>query len=211
MALALALGAAAQAAEPRSVVVDGQAVRLPVPEGFCLPTGPYEVGARQMAAFDEDNVTLLTLNSCSQMAAKARRMTHYVHVKFPVSARGLTVTMADVHREFPDAPDVFARWFDAIMDEGDLNGDFTQLLGKEAVFSQGLRPVGEDQTGFYLAGTLTLEAGDERVVMSAASGVTSIRGKVIAFNVYGPGSTPADIAARLREAKGLVRAALAAN
>ena len=209
--MALSLGVAAQAGETVTVDLDGQPTKAPIPEGFCRPTPAYEARARQSAGYDKDNITLLALYRCDQMAAGETRLSPYIHMKFPISTRGMTASIADIHREMPDAPAGFSRWFEAIMTQADLEGDLTRLLGREADFTQAVRPVGEDETGAYLAGTMSVQVDVGTVTIAAASGWTVLNGRMVAFNVYGYGDKPTDVAAQLRLARLMVTTARAAN
>jgi hypothetical protein len=211
-ALSLAFGAAQAAERSVGVTVDGQTIQVPLPEGYCAPTGAYVERARSVAALDEANETLLTLYDCATMAAGGVDMPRYAHLKFPRSARGHTLTMDQVRDAFPDAPSDFARLLNEAVDEKALGKEFSDLSKADVkVEVGGLKPVGEDATGVYLAGVMTLQVNGATRPLAAAVGVSSVKGKLVSFNAYAQGGTVPDVAAQLALVRGAVISLGAAN
>ena len=211
-ALSLAFGAAQAAERSVGVTVDGQTIQVPLPEGYCAASGAYIERARSLAVLDESNETVLTLYDCATMAAGGVDMPRYAHLKFPRSARGHTLTMDEVRDAFPDTPSDFATMLDQAVDEKALGKEFSDLSKADVkVEVGGLRPVGEDATGVYLAGVMTVQVNGTPRPLATAVGVSSVKGKIVSFNFYAQGGTVADVAAQLALARSTVRGLGAAN
>lgn len=216
LAAVLALSTQALAAEADTdrvvtVTVDGQTLRVPLPEGLCVSTGPYAAMAKTVADNDNQNVTVLSLDSCADMAAGASRSTRYAHLKFPVSARRQTIGRTEVLETIPVEPSVFARMMQGVIDDGQLAAEFSAMAGKPVSVETGFRPVGKDDIAVYVVGSAALIVDGEDRPIAMAAAVTSVRGKVLSFNFYGDGATNADVSRRLTEAKTAVAALVAAN
>lgn len=210
-ALSLTFGAAQAAERPVTVTVDGQTIQVPIPEGFCVASGVYVERARTVASYDKDNETVLTLYDCDTMAAGGLDMPRYAHLKFPISARGYNVTMDEVREVFPDTPSAFAKMVGEAVDEKALNKEFSDLANADVKVEVGLKPVGEDATGVYLAGVMTVRIDGAPRPLATAVGVLSVKGKMLSFNFYARGETVKDLARQVAVARGAVTALGAAN
>lgn len=91
-ALALAAapgGAAAQTKAQHHFAVGGKAFTVPVPEGYCLPSGPTVELARGVAALDTTNFTHANFDRCGTFGED------YVHIKSPRQSQSVPIPRAD--------------------------------------------------------------------------------------------------------------------
>ncbi|WP_285713049.1 hypothetical protein [Erythrobacter oryzae] len=91
-ALALAAapgGAAAQTREVHRFTVGGKAFTVPVPNGYCLPSGPTVELAQGVAALDTMNFTHANLDRCGTFGED------YVHIKSPRQSQSVPIPRAD--------------------------------------------------------------------------------------------------------------------
>jgi hypothetical protein len=211
-ALSLTVGAAQAAERSVTVTVDGQTIQVPIPEGYCPASGAYVERARAVAAHDKDNETVLTLYDCAAMAAGGSNMPRYAHLKFPIALRGSSVTMDEVRGAFPDSASEFAKFMDEAVDEKAIGKEFSEVAQADVkVEVGGLKPAGEDATGVFLAGVMTVQIDGTPVPLATAVGVSSVKGKMLSFNFYAQGDTVQILSRQLSVARGTVRAMGAAN
>jgi hypothetical protein len=91
-ALALAAvpgGAAAQGKAQHRFTVGGKAFTVPVPDGYCLPSGMTVALAEKVAALDTMNLTHANLDRCGTFGED------YVHIKSPRQSQPVPIPRAD--------------------------------------------------------------------------------------------------------------------
>src|SRR5215472_2273589 len=82
--LALAIPASAGEQATAEFSLPGAKFVLPLPKGYCLPTGDYETNAKMTAAADTTNLTDVSFYGCDDMAAGT--LTTWGALKTPFSA-----------------------------------------------------------------------------------------------------------------------------
>lgn len=97
--LTLAFAALAMAAAPGGAAAKGEALHrftvggkgftVPVPEGYCLPSGPTVELAQGVAALDTMNLTHANLDRCGTFGED------YVHIKSPGQSQTVPIPRAD--------------------------------------------------------------------------------------------------------------------
>lgn len=213
LALAGALiGGQAAAAEQTVIVlnVDGQSINFPVPKGLCPATGLYAEVADRVAKLDDVNDTVLTLYSCADMAAQNFDLGNYLIVKAPKGMRGQTLPLATLLDAYRQSPEMFGKAVDEAVDTKELGKDFSEAFEEKITVGGGIKVAGADAGGIYLVGAIEMQGEERKTVTSLATGVTSVKGKILGINLYGPGGD-GEVAKRLRETKATVAATLAAN
>ena len=158
---------------------------LPLPQGFCKPTGAMLESAQANAAFDERNFTLATLIACDRTPLIAP-WGNYVLVKVPKSAIGSTFPKG----EFLDALDKSARGPDDIISNekmsADVANDSERVWGQRIEMHSKFEYAGRDRDCVYLAGPFQRNiAGSDNVTSGqAATCMTVVGGRFFAVNVY---------------------------
>lgn len=205
-------GGSVKAAEPNIIVlkVSGESIRFPVPKGLCPATGLYAEVADKVAKLDDVNDTLLTLYSCSDMAAKTFDLGNYLIVKAPKSMANQNLPLSTLLDAYRQSPEMFGEAVDQAVDTKELGKDFSEAFDEKITVGGGIKVAGADAGGIYLVGAIEMEGGGRTTETSLATGVTSVKGKILGINLYGPGGD-GEVAKRLRETKAAVAATLAAN
>src|SRR3954468_23012087 len=151
-AAAFGAGAAGAQGKPDKATfrIAGAGFEMPLPAGYCLPTGKAVDGAQITAAGDRDNVTDLTLVSCT-----GEPFSSYILIKTPT-----TVLTLDINREQAlkglgeafDAPD-----FKQKLASGELLRDsgkgVSDALGQRVDLVGEVKPLGKDEACAYVGGT----------------------------------------------------------
>jgi hypothetical protein len=194
---ALALGAAAvsaKAGEAHQFEIAGQTFTVPVPEGYCLPSGPDIALAQKVAALDTVNLTLAMFERCGTFGDD------YVHIKSPRQAgpmrtlRKLFVEMVARELQGTMGQQVLAEAMDKA---GQQIAEGTD----NALALDDLRPrfAGQDDVCAYLVLTANVVNQTGTQSIRAGSCFTVAGGRFINVNAYalvGSGVTDEQLKAR---------------
>jgi hypothetical protein len=183
----------------------GVAFKMPLPKGYCLPSGTDIDAAQLMAAGDTENVTHALLVRCDANSGEALGAKDYLILQTPRQALLAPVTRGEllqaVGAEF-EKPE-----FSAAIAGGEIEQEveksFGKVLGTEVTFDGAIRPLGRDDVCAFMGGVIEFKAVAVGYKISAASCITSIGNRVMAINWYGPDTHAAAIAELLKKARGV--------
>jgi hypothetical protein len=169
-----------------SFSIGEQDFEIPVPAGYCQPTGERSVMSREVAAGDTQNFTLLDVDRCGTFGID------YILIKSP--------------RELPSLPmpkETFIQMMAAQLQNNEvLSAGFEQANEDAANLTNGsLRVVpadygfdGHDEHCVYLAGILKIAIDGQTDAVRSASCVTLVGTRNIVVHTYDFTGTPASIA-----------------
>jgi hypothetical protein len=190
------VGAAPASAQAKPQVagfrISGVALEMPVPAGYCLPTGKWTDVAQLMAAADKDNVTDLTLFACPGDGGN-----DYILVKTPTK-----VLMVDTGRE--EALKELATAFDtpelkAEFSSGKLMTDagkgISDAFGHKVDLAGEIKPLGRDEACVYLGGSTEVKAPNVSYRISVGGCISVVGRRMLSVFLYGPDKGPAGVAA----------------
>jgi hypothetical protein len=187
------LAAAAIASSSHKVQAPSQAVQIgtvalqvPFPAGYCLPEGVNKSAFQQLAAVDNQNVSLLSLELCGGKDQRHR----YLIMKTPIQAMNMTVDRTAIINEVAESTersDAQAK-LDAVPD----------MIGKAKTSSTGVETkVGmqnmshsHDDVCFYFTATMTTSNATGSEVQAMTGCMTAVGGKVISLYAYEDTSDP---------------------
>ena len=196
-ALALVPGvAAAQGTVQHRFTVGGEAFTVPVPQGYCLPSGASVALAERSAALDSMNMTHADLERCGTFGED------YVHIKSPREALPIDIPRADflalIAQELQTANG--QQLVDDALDEAarevaDGTGNAVKLANTVPRF------IGQDDMCVYMAlrGDVVGESGSVKI--SGVICMTVIERQFMNINAYaveGTGVTEAQLKTRVR-------------
>jgi hypothetical protein len=203
LAALLAIAPVKDATPPMAVFAVGTVnLEIPIPAGYCLPTGDIAAVAQVVAASDDVNVTDLTLVRCGVGSQAA--LEDYMIIKTPKRALVDTVTreqlLVAVGAEFdrPEFKDFIAKGVGAQAENQWKN------MGVEIHFSGTPQPLGRDNVCAYLGGQLSPSDKDGKIYPTLMGGcLTSVGGKVVSvFRYVAPGKGK-EVGDLLREVRAL--------
>jgi len=195
LALAATPGGAAAKGLHR-FTVGGKAYTVPVPEGYCLPSGTTVELARNVAALDTMNFTHANLDRCGTFGED------YVHIKSPRQTQPLPMPRAEfialIAREVQTTSG--QEMVDEAMDQA--GRDVAQGTGNEVQLDNTVpRFFGQDDVCAYMAMTGEVSAGGNTVKMRGVICMTLVGEQFMNVNAYaleGEGITDAELKARAR-------------
>lgn len=210
--LATAAFSTALLAEPTdtaavSFAIGAQQLEMPLPDGYCLPTGIMATVAQVMAASDKSNLTLATFDACNDGNSE-NGMSRYVLIKVPNTAI-TAVTTKD--QAFPALEAAFnaptAPKFDAAMQEKVESG-YRDTLGTSPTFTGNFGYSGKDADCLYLAGQIVVAGEGRTVPMHASTCITVAGSRIVTINSYAVASlrTVAELQAQSRAIAVSIRA-----
>lgn len=174
---------------------------LPLPDGYCEPSGKAIDVAQVVAATDSDNATLLTLFPCGDAGSAA----NYYIVKAPKTALFTAVTRARMLAEVSAAFDNPANQ-DAI-DPQTVNTKaaqgFSETLHQEVDVDTAIHPAGHDETCVYVAGTAAIKTGSVSYSRSVSACITTVSDRILFVYRFGDGATPGNARGLLPSAKAM--------
>jgi len=173
---------------------------LPVPDGYCQPSGLGADTAQIMAAGDTVNVTHLTLVRCG---ASEDAFSDYYLIKTPSR-----VLLAVMDREtFLDSMgEVFASTEVAqLLESGSIIDQseeaMSQVIGRQIDLAGAIQPLGRDDVCAYLGGTMQVQMEELAYSISVAACLTTVSSRILAIYSYGPDSGAASIAGLMLRSK----------
>jgi hypothetical protein len=206
--------AGAAGADPANAIaafsLPGGNFNVPLPDGYCIPTGEYEASAKITAAADADNLTDISFTSCSEMAAN-QPATTWGMIKTPLStlksAAGSRSELIDYFKTQVH-PEDMKRW----TDEASSEGQAQKVAGADTKIEASLKLLDTDAYGAYSGGTLSAApAGGKGVVLGCAFGVTIANNRVFTLYLFAPYEGAKDVVNLLAKVKTATRAFVAAN
>jgi hypothetical protein len=215
-AATLALGGPACAAKipgPRLAHfrLAGDEIAVPMPAGFCEQAGKFADQAQLMAAADNQNVTLLSLASCAEMAAGGP-LSHYAYVKIPKRALTARVTLPELLAQMGAVPE--SEMKSAVANDKispNVEQGLHAVTGRDVKVRSSIVPVDRDASGYYLAGVIDVSLGDKSGTIAAVVAITAAKGHILTYNLYGPRIDAPGVHALLVDAKAETTRILAAN
>jgi hypothetical protein len=172
---------------------------MPVPAGYCLPTADQQPAVDALAASDRDNKTSLTLLSCGPNADEM----DYLIIKTPVDVVSLTISRTTLLSSLgPEFDKPMGADFDLGATERDIEGRFSESAGRPVSVAAAVSPRGHDDVCGYIGGTVKSDALEGGVI-TVASCLTVVSGRVLAINLYARGDDPATLRALLKRTRAL--------
>jgi hypothetical protein len=180
-------------------------LEVPLPAGYCEPTGADIDLAQVVAAGDNDNVTHLSLYPCNVQASKAPLGTFkdYIVVKTPRQALLVAVGREELLRslgeEFENPAFAEAVASGRIMDESEAGP--SKVLMTKLDLSGSVAPRGKDEMCAYVGGLLTVSSSVVTYTLAVGGCMTSVGERVLAIYYYGPDQSPSGVARLLMRSK----------
>ena len=191
--------------------VVGDAIEVPLPAGYCEPTGTYVDTAQVSAAGDSQNLTLLSLFSCAEMARGATPE-HFAYVKIPKSALSAHMTLPELLSGMGAVPDSEMK---AAIDNDKVSPgvqkDLSTVTGRDVAVHTAIVPADRDANGYYMAGVVQMSAGTQEITTAVAVALTAVKGHMLSYNFYAPGQTSEEVRAVLEQTKAETKRLVAAN
>ena len=180
MLAAAAVLAAAPAPKGEQVVQIGAVKNVvPIPAGFCLPSGNDIAIFQALAAPDVDNVTLLSLTECRKTAAR-----HYLLVKTPVAALNAEVSRAELLKELGDAMETpeMSKQLEEV--PGEISKGKTRQAGEPTKVTGEFGPRGRDDVCVYIGGRATTATASDSQTQALAGCMTAVNGRMISLYAF---------------------------
>lgn len=208
LAMALAPVAAEPAPAPTPPVsidfsIGGVALTMPLPAGYCIPTGQDAARAQIVAAGDKGTVTHATLKRCDGSLGNGAN--DYTLIKTPnamlVPVVDRPTLIKELGAEF-DNP-VAVAGFAGDMNKSDAGADLSQILGTRVEIKGTVKPLGHDAVCAYMGGQVEVKGAGLSYLQPTGVCITSVGGKVVTIARYGKDLAPAAIATLLRGARAI--------
>lgn len=177
------VGTAAAAEGSAAFTIGTVKLTMPVPEGFCVPTGMNADLAASNAEADQHGATLATFLACNRKPGIAP-WSHYVLVKSPYAVKDMTVekeaalAMLNAEGSGPNAP----RFTDEMTEE--LAENTESAFGERIEIRGTFGFAGRDADCAYLVGPMQASVRGRTVNARVATCMTVAGGKMLSVNVY---------------------------
>ncbi|QIG79257.1 hypothetical protein [Stakelama tenebrarum] len=152
---------------------------MPLPAGYCLPTGTAANSASLMAAVDKQNLTLQTFYPCDNNSADS---TEYFLIKVPRTVVMVPITRAQLlpmmEQTFQDP--AFLASLQSVGEE--VSADITEVANQEASVTGTIEPSGIDDRCAYLTGKLRFVGAGKDYTLSNAGCMTATGSRM--FTIY---------------------------
>ncbi|MBL8772140.1 MAG: hypothetical protein JNK30_12225 [Phenylobacterium sp.] len=203
-------GAAAEEAAALAVRIGGDEIRMPVPAGYCEPTGRYANIAQLTDAMDRENITYLALVDCAAVNA-GRELSRYLFLRAPKVFASERLTREQLFERMGPMPENAPNLLldNPAMDQA--KGAARRATGRNVELSGEMRPVAKDEAGYYMAGGLQQDDAGRSRRTSVGIGATAVRGHVVTVNSYVRGSDLAAVREALKVARETTQGLVAAN
>ena len=183
--LAAGLGTALAAEKLLKLQIGTVRLVMPVPQGFCEPTGSMAALAKTNASADPDNATVATLTACNRTPA-IEPWQNYVLIKAP---NGLINTAVPKETGLDQMDTIFSgpnspKFDDAMTKK---TGDNTErVFGTRVEITGQFGYAGRDKDCVYLAGPMQGKAAgiDKVVTGQIATCITVVGTRMFAVNLY---------------------------
>lgn len=140
---------------------------MPVPDGYCVPSGKLIGLAQATAAADTTNVTLATFLACGREGVNPFQ--DYVLLKVPVTALMVKIDKASALDQLeaamtgPNAPK-----FDAAMEQR-VEGSIGKVIGRKTNVQTNYGYMGRDGDCLYMGGRIQLSVENSAVTPNGAN------------------------------------------
>ena len=173
---------------------------VPLPDGYCLPTGKDIDVSQAMAAADSENVTHAMLVRCDN----DELMDYYI-LKTPKQVMMAQVSMADFLSAMGEA---FANPAMKKLIHGDeiekvVERDLNAVLGTKVDFVGEIKPLGQDDQCAYLGGIGDFSNIPKPYKIAIGACMTVVSNKVITVYSYGPRTDQVGVINELKKAHNL--------
>ena len=181
--------------------VGGVALTLPLPAGYCLPTGKAAAVAELIAAGDTNSVTHVTLKRCDIDLGTGSN--DYTLIKTPTSALMTTIDRPALIKALGDqfADPVTLAQLAASLSDGKAGKDVSEVLHAKVEIKGDIKPLGHDDVCAYLGGQVNVKAEGAGYLQPTAVCITSVGSKVVTISRYGTDLKPAAIVSLMRDAR----------
>lgn len=201
----LAMAAAGANDTPREAkftVADVQ-LMLPLPAGYCEPSGKGVMVAQMIGAADSQNVTDLAVFRCDE--AFAPGVGDYTLIKTVKTLLVMKLDRTDFLKQLGDAFNqpalIAALESDATMAKP--SEDIGTVLGTKVTLQNALKPMGHDDVCAYMGGAVTLNAQAITFTQPLGMCMTVVGGKMLSIIRYGKDGSPAGVRALMRETRAI--------
>jgi hypothetical protein len=200
-AMLIAFAAPAAAQSTGSFRLGGMQFTVPIPAGYCLPSGSNIEVAQLLAAADDRNVTHLTLYRCGQSGAA---ITDYILIKTPIEALLIRASREQLLQalgaEF-QGPLGSAAGAEALTNQAESR--VSSVLGAEVNLTGVVRPLGLDSFCAYMGGTMQVTSSLGNYTGSLGMCMTAVSERMVTINWYGADGGSAGVAELLRRSRQL--------
>jgi len=181
--------------------ISGVGFEMPIPTGYCLPSGKGGDVAQLMAAADQQNVTHLTLLACQDDWGK-----DYILVKTPSQALLVDVGREEALKALAAALDTPAlkEQFSSGKLVTDAGKGMSDVLGRKVDLVGEIKPVGRDEACVYLAGTTEVKTADVSYRIAVGGCITVVGRRMLTLYVYGSDTGAAGVAALVARSRRLM-------
>lgn len=189
----------------------GDDLALPLPEGYCEPTGRYVDLAQLVAAVDKESITLATFYDCAAMSAEVVP-NRYIIIKAIKSALSQKIPRDELLRQLGEVPkSEMSAAVQAATNDKEISKNASEVLGGDVDLGAKMQPADADENGYYMAGVGHFKNEATSYTLSMTVGITSVKGHVVSLSAYQPGETLKTVADTLRQAKFETRRLVEAN
>jgi len=183
---------------------------VPLPAGYCVPTGAYETAAKMTASADPKNLTNVSFIDCADAAAGGE-LNHFGILKTPFELVSTDVDRAEILAELKPSVDT-----KALQDLNDAASNIgseslTRVYGRDIKVSLDVRALDSDDKAVYYAGTADLSDAERQKKLACAYAISVVRKRVIVLYLYAAFHDARDVTAVLSAVKDLTAAFVKAN
>jgi len=200
-ATALLFAGEAAAQTKASFNIGSVAIEVPLPAGFCLPSGSAVAKADLGVRSDPDNATHVTVYACAQMESPT--ITDYFLVKTPKkyleTPIGREAVLAALTAELED-PNFST---EKLSSEAGTKAtrSISEASGTPTRITTDIRPLGRDTDCAYMGGIVAADINGSQFVLNVAGCITSVGDRLVMAFRYTRGTKVADAAKLLPEAR----------
>jgi hypothetical protein len=187
----------------------------PLPDGFCVATGRFEVMAKMLAAADTINLTDITYVDCNDIAAGQGPASSWGMIKTPLETlkarMGQRAAALAQLKASLDA-DASRKMLDITSDDIATKTNLKKIFGNDFTGSAKFEPLYSDDKGVYFGGIANYDDGKGGTAkVAVAYGVTVVNDSAFAIYLYRPFTDVSDIADLANKVKVETAAFIAAN
>jgi hypothetical protein len=180
MGAALAAAANSPAAH-QDIQIGTVVLRVPLPAGFCKPTGQDAAVMQLLTASDSRNITHASFVECKDTSAH-----RYIQLKTPVQVFNADLDLAETLKSMAEAleePELAAK-FQSKDFRNQIGEEKSKVLGAKTELSGEFGPRGHDEVCVYLGGLVTTTINDATETQAAATCMTVVGKRMISINQY---------------------------
>jgi hypothetical protein len=178
---------------------------VPLPDGYCIPTGEDVDVAQLMAAGDPDNVTHLTLYPCVKEENDGGAG-NYVLIKTPRESVAGRISRPELLNAI--GAEFESEDFKAMMaSQGFLKeagNDLGKVVGTKVDLGGAIRPLGKDDFCAYMGGVVKVGMGGQAYDQAAGGCISAVGERVLTVFWYGKDTTDAGVGSLLSKSRKLM-------